>query len=223
MALLLEGLMLNRTFFFLGYGLRDINFRQVYGRVGRMLRQAHRPAFATSFESAGEAGEYVAHQWAEKGLHLIDVPGAGDGERERGLLLFLDRLSDRVASASPRLLLAPDTGVAGPLARLRDLLLEVGDEVTALCGGPGHGVVSAPEVGPLADVLRLLADHGWRPAHGSGATLCGIRWRLAGLAGEVAARRRLLVEALEVAEGADEARRVREALAELEGPDPRGT
>jgi hypothetical protein len=56
LALLLEGLLLNRTFFFVGYGLRDPNFRQIYGRVGRMLRAARRPAFATSFESAGEAG-----------------------------------------------------------------------------------------------------------------------------------------------------------------------
>ena len=56
MALLLEGLLLNRTFFFVGYGLRDPNFRQVYSRIARMLREARRPAFATSFESAGEAG-----------------------------------------------------------------------------------------------------------------------------------------------------------------------
>ena len=40
MALLLEGLLLNQTFFFVGYGLRDPNFRQVYSRIARMLRDA---------------------------------------------------------------------------------------------------------------------------------------------------------------------------------------
>ena len=141
MVLLLEGLMLNRTFLFLGYGLRDINFRQVYGRVGRMLRQAHRPAYATSFESAGEAGEYVARQWAEKGLHLIDIPGATDEARERNLLIFLDRLADRVASASPRLLLARDAEAFGTLARLRALLLAAGEEVAGI-GLPGPDAVT---------------------------------------------------------------------------------
>src|SRR5262249_21976975 len=42
MALLLEGLLLNRTFFFVGYGLRDLNFREIFGRIARMLREAKR-------------------------------------------------------------------------------------------------------------------------------------------------------------------------------------
>ena len=56
MALLLEGLLLNQTFFFVGYGLRDPNFRQVYSRIVRMLRDARKPAFATSFEIGGRRG-----------------------------------------------------------------------------------------------------------------------------------------------------------------------
>ena len=119
MALLLEGLLLNRTFLFLGYGLRDPNFRQVFGRVGRMLLKAQRPAFATAFEPASGSGPLVADQWRRKGLELVGVPGATDEGRQRNLLIWLDRLADRVASASPRLLLAPDAEVVGPLARLR--------------------------------------------------------------------------------------------------------
>jgi hypothetical protein len=218
MALLLEGLMLNRTFLFLGYGLRDPNFRQVFGRVGRMLREAHRPAFATSFESAGDAGGYVADQWRRKGLSLIEVPGETEEDRGRGLLLFLDRLADRVASATPRLLLAPDAEVSGPLARLRGLLLEVGDEIVALSRDAGPGSLAGAGAGPLVDSLRLLADHGWRPMKGSGATLCGLWEYLAGLAGDASGRRRLLIAALQGAEGDDEAGRVREALQGLEGP-----
>ena len=42
MAILLEGLLLNQTFFFVGYSLRDPNFRQVFSRIARMLREARR-------------------------------------------------------------------------------------------------------------------------------------------------------------------------------------
>src|SRR5262249_16341225 len=82
MALLLEGLLLNQTFFFLGYGLRDPNFRQVYSRIARMLRDSRKPAFATSFESTGEAGPYIAGQWREKNLHLVSIPGSTPAGRE---------------------------------------------------------------------------------------------------------------------------------------------
>src|SRR5207249_4619776 len=48
MAALLEGLLLNQTFFFVGYALQDPNFRQVYHRIARMLKGAQRRAYATS-------------------------------------------------------------------------------------------------------------------------------------------------------------------------------
>src|SRR5262249_60716773 len=75
MALLLEGLLLNQTFFFVGYGLRDPNFRQVYHRIARMLREARRPAFATTFEAGGDSGAYLTRQWRHKQMHLIPIPG----------------------------------------------------------------------------------------------------------------------------------------------------
>ena len=163
MALLLEGLLLNKTFFFVGYGLRDPNFRQVYSRIGRMLRDAQKPAFATSFESAGDAGPYVAGQWREKQLHLVDIPGSAPDERERSLLSFLDELADRVASRSPRLLLAGDVEVPPHLSRIREMLQEVGEELMAVCRGLESSSGSGRDVHQLAEVLRFLADHGWRP------------------------------------------------------------
>src|SRR5262249_21733098 len=129
LALLLEGLLLNRTFFFVGYSLRDPNFRQVHGRVHRSLRAARRPGVTARFEAAGAAGSYMARHWREKGLHLLGIPGSDPEEREHHLLRFLDRLADRVASVSPRLLLSPDAEVSPPLARSRGLLQEVGAEL----------------------------------------------------------------------------------------------
>src|SRR5205807_4025120 len=71
MALLLESLLLNQTFFFVGYALRDPNFRQIHSRIARMLREARRPAFATSFETQGDVAAYLERQWRRQQLELI--------------------------------------------------------------------------------------------------------------------------------------------------------
>jgi hypothetical protein len=212
LALLLEGLLLNRTFFFIGYGLRDPNFRQVYSRIARMLREARKPAFATSFESAGDAGPYIARQWQEKQLHLIGIPGSTADERERYLVRFLDRLADRVVSRSPRLVLARDVEVPPRLVRIRELMQRVGEELMALCraGEPGAG--SPRDVHHLAEILRFLAGHGWRPPRESGMLLSQLWLRLAACSADPAERRRLLVAALETAEGFDEVRIIRDRL-----------
>jgi hypothetical protein len=212
MALLLEGLLLNQTFFFVGYGLRDPNFRQVYSRIVRMLRDAHKPAFATSFESAGDAGAYVARQWRTKQLHLIGIPGATRDDQERYLLRFLDCLADRVISRSPRLFLARDVEVAPPLAGIRQLLQEAGEELTTLRRRPDSLAGSARDVHQLAEILRFLADHGWRPPQHSGTTLSALWMWLASSATDPAQRRRLLIAALETAEGFHEVKIIRQQL-----------
>jgi hypothetical protein len=212
LALLLEGLLLNQTFFFVGYGLRDLNFRQIFSRIARMLRQARRPAFATTFEAGGPAGPLLVRQWAHKRLHLIPVPGERVAEQEGQLLRFLDRLADRVTLGRPQLLLAPDVAVAPALAGLRRALIDaVGGAVEALARqAPGPA-----EVRTLAEVLGFLAEHGWRPGAGD---LCRLWEALAGRAGDAPERRRLLIAALESAAAFADARRVRAQLAELEAP-----
>lgn len=217
LALLLEGLLLNRTFFFVGYGLRDPNFRQVYGRVGRMLQAARRPAFATSFESGGEAGSYLGHQWSKKNLGLIGIAGAGLDEQKHHLLRFLDRLADRVASGDPGLLLAPDAEVPDSQTEIRRLLQRVGGELIGLFYEQ-PGSLAGKDVPALAAVLGLLAAQGWRPLRGSRIGLCGLWERLALHAPDDASRQRLLIAALEVAEGHDEARRIRDRLDAVEVP-----
>src|SRR5262249_53116494 len=71
MALLLEGLLLNETFFFVGYSLRDPNFRQIYARISGMLHDALRPAFATILYPDRGTGKYLKRQWGQKGLNLV--------------------------------------------------------------------------------------------------------------------------------------------------------
>ncbi len=217
LALLLEGLLLNQTFFFIGYGLRDPNFRQVYSRVARMLREARRPAFATSFETPGGAGEYLTRQWREKQLHLIGIPGATPGECEFQLLRFLDHLADVVTTRTPRLLLAQDAGAAGALTGLRDLLVrDVGGELEALCS---RDALTGQEVRHLTSVLRFLTEHGWRPPSRRGWGLSLLWERLAALTPEPSERRGLLISALGAAEGFNEVRRIQKQLDEWDRPN----
>jgi hypothetical protein len=111
MSLLLRGLMLNHTFLFLGYSLRDPNFRTMFGEVGRMLREGRRPAFATTFDADSSAGELIREQWRQKNLELISIT---DGERSVALYRFLDRLGERLALRNPQPILTTDADPAEP-------------------------------------------------------------------------------------------------------------
>jgi hypothetical protein len=211
MALLLEGLLLNQTFFFVGYGLRDPNFRQIYARIARMLREARRPAFATTFDTSGDAWGYLTEQWRHKQLELIGIPGGTRPEQENHFLRFLDSVAERVTMQTPRLFLAPDVAVSSPLVSLRKQLAEgVGRELEAAV----QGELSGPDARYVAELLEFLTAQGWRPK--SGWDLCRLCEQLAARLEDVRERRRLLILALGVAEGFAAAQRVRQQLATLE-------
>jgi hypothetical protein len=216
-ALLLEGLLLNQTFFFVGYSLRDPNFRQIFVRIARMLREARRPAFATTFEAAGDSGGYLTEQWRNKQLHLIGIPGSTQEEQEQQLVRFLDALAERVTLQTPRLFLAPEQVVSPPLERLRNLLLdEVGAEVEAVVQRKLTGPNADVEVRYLAEVLAFLTHNGWRPSQWLGEHLCKLWENLAEQTADPAERRRLLIAALDCTETFTDLQRVRTKLQELE-------
>jgi hypothetical protein len=216
LAVLLEGLLLNRTFFFVGYSLRDPNFRQIYARIARMLREARRPAFATTFER-GEALPFIVEQWRRKQLTLLPIPGETGEEQGVRFLAFLDRLAERVTLAHPRLFLATDVELPPRLVHLRKLFLnDIAPLLVRLIeskdlDGSGRDVVQ-----PLVNVLDFLTDHGWRPA-GGGDSVVGQLWeRLAGLEVPRAMKRQLLITALSHAEAERDASRIRTALDHLD-------
>ena len=217
MASLLEGLLLNQTFFFVGYGLRDPNFRQVFSRIARILSEARRPAFATTFEAAGAARKYLDRQWENKRLQLIDIPGTSREEQEHQFLCFLDGLAERVAMRSPKLFMARDVEVPEAVASLRVLLEHVGTELVHTCKGLGADDAGSPDVRPFSQILGFLADHGWRPR--SGWEMVRLWERLAERSPDPVEKRRLLIAALGVAERFDDVERVRHRLSEMERGD----
>jgi O-acetyl-ADP-ribose deacetylase (regulator of RNase III) len=160
-ALLLEGLLLNQTFFFVGYGLRDPDFRQIYNRIAFLLRGAKRPAFATTFDVTTD---HPKKQWRNKHLELLDVPGASSSEKGRRLERLLDRLAERVAE-DPQLFLADDVDRprSTELGVMRDHLLGLVRQVVNAC----HRADALPanEVRTTAGILRFLCEHGFRGNH----------------------------------------------------------
>lgn len=213
MALLLEGLLLNQSFFYVGYGLRDPDFRQIHTRVAFMLRDAKRPAFATTFEATTD---HPRKQWRTKHLELVDIPGDDTRGKSRNLARFLDRLGEQVAR-DPHLFLAED--VDHPLSPeggvVRDQLLALVGPLLSACARAEQ--TNASEVRALAEVLRFLCARGFR-GHSPGQ-LASVFERLAWHRElSISERRDLLVSALRHTENQRDAERMLLALRTL---DPR--
>jgi O-acetyl-ADP-ribose deacetylase (regulator of RNase III) len=155
LTLLLEGLLLTQTFFFVGYSLRDPDFRQIHSRIALMLEEAKRPAFASTFDAHGP---HAQAQWQKKQLELVGLPSEGD--RARTLALWLDALADRVLDQPPILLAADsDDEVPEALLEVRSRLLEAAFEVERLC----RPNLLPDEARHLARVLDALVALGWQP------------------------------------------------------------
>lgn len=212
LALLLEGLLLNRSFLFLGYSLRDPDFRQIHRRVWAMLCEARRPAFATVL---GQANEHRRRQWRRQGLELVPVPGRSQAEQSRALDRMLDALLEAVSGMERRLLgrerpVSRETALAKQWDRLGDLARQV------VKGCQRIGRADRGEVLATASVIRLLAGLGWRGDRPGEAAAA-----LQRIAGHRSLRRverlSLLGAALEVAEDERRAASLRARIAKLEG------
>jgi len=202
MALLLEGLLLNQTFFFVGYSLRDPDFRQIHHRISTMLEKAQRPAFATTFETTSS---YQVAQWKKRALNLLPMEGANTEGKARKLRRFLDRLAELVAGRQ-QLFLAPDAhadeaSFPTPLGALRQQLQKAGEcAEAALVALFRQGVPRAEDLEQLEWTLQFLTEHGWRPqgldAEGRRHTVARLWRQLAELSPAGPARVRRLTQAL---------------------------
>jgi hypothetical protein len=226
LSLLLEGFLLHHTFLFAGYRLRDPNFRHIYGRVARMLAGADRHAFALDVATPNP---YAVRSWREQRLHLLQLAGDNTAARIRQSWLFLDWLADRVvagegagvlagddasvASLPPGLFLLENVTVSGPLARLRDVLLDdVGWQVELLAE---RGPCAPDEARTLAHVLECLTRLGWRPTR-RGQEICNLWEWLALSVGQPTEARRLLRRALRHTQNLQQVDRLRNLLKRIE-------
>jgi O-acetyl-ADP-ribose deacetylase (regulator of RNase III) len=242
MASFLEGLLLNQTFLFYGYGLRDPNTRQIYSRIAHLLRGAGRAAFAVSVDAPSDTSEYYLRQWEEQGLHLLAMPGETLRQRVQSAWRFLDWLTRKTADR-PEVLLAPHVpqGDMGPQARpLWELfgpaLEELGKKLPAAVHDHARTNPRA-----LARLLDLLVGLGWRPGQWEDALeglwqrleipslrthddAVSVLWlALAAAFGDDRGRRRhCLYQALRHSGQIATARRIRDAVRELDAPESTG-
>src|SRR5262249_17418988 len=152
----------------------------IYNRIARMLPQAQRRAYATTFEATSATAPLMKHQWMNKQLQLIELPGATFPEQQHAFLRFLDALADQVTIQDRRLFLAPDVDPTERLRKLRELLSEhVGAELEEVCLRQLPEGVSDREVKTLAELLLFLSSQGWRPEAGFGLNLCRLWEHLA--------------------------------------------
>ena len=159
MASLLEGLLLNQTFLFVGYSLNDPNFDRSIARSPECSRRPQRHAFATTLDDA--ASGLTSEIWESKNLHVLPMPGETVREKSQALTRFLDDLTTQTALNEPKAFLAPgQTGTSAPMADLRKTLKALGNQVEEASSGP----LTSETAMELASTLRFLTRHGWRPS-----------------------------------------------------------
>ncbi len=213
-AALLEGLLLNQTFLFVGYDLRDPNTRQTYSRVAHLLRQANRRAYTVVVRDEDATSRFYEEQWRRQGLITLRMPA--EPGRVHNSLRFFDWLA-RHASVAPGLFLLTELREEGlapdlqGLDQLRGRLQEVLPPLlTAIEGLPETGQPARARL--LARVLEVLTSLGWRP--NPGYVEYRLWERLAQGCGDALERQRLLRRALAVAEDENTLAALRRRLAE---------
>ena len=229
MASLLEGLLLNQTFLFVGYSLRDPNFRLVLSRIHQMLQDAKRDAYAVTFDPVNA---HYREQCRRKGLILIEISGRTREEQAQHFICFLDDLSTKASGeASPFLARdasanardgeqeGRDQDVEGPVAPtavskrlqpIRDALWDIGAHIES-----AHVRASPDEAREMAKVLAFLTENGWRP---KGRVRLSKIWehladRLGKEGTDADEQRAMLVAALARTESSKDAERLRQRLA----------
>ena len=200
-AALFQGLLLNQTFLFVGYGLRDPNTRQMYSHVAHLLHKekSNRQACTLSIQDEDETSRFYEKQWANQGLITLRMPGP---DRLHNSLRFFDWLA-REAGAAPGLFLQwhlqedqLPRGLQG-LDALRASLFEVVRALKDALAGLS-GPVPPERTRLLAQVLHLTTALGWRPE------VAQNEWRLwealANSCADDLEKKRLLRRALRAAE-----------------------
>ena len=228
MAALLEGLLLNQTFLFVGYGLRDPNFRQISSKISLILQKSQRPAYVTSMESSNAI---LRNRYERDRIHLLEFAQEDAGptssnqtqEKVRRLLCFLDRLAEEVMETD-RVFLAPDadhpaTLPEHPLHTLHTSMKALGKEtVTGIKQlSKGKAVHQSREhLRVLSSTLAFLAEKGWHPSGTSVTQLwCDLADAWARSGGSTREHRQMLASALHYANNIGVAQRLRQELANL--------
>lgn len=211
-GLLLEGLLLNHHFFFVGYSRTDSDFQHIYGRVADMLDAARRRAFATSLER--EDTRTLREQRREH-LELFTWDEEHGHDRLSAMLRWLDGLAELAAGTPVTFLLENDPEEHPHLTSVYGSLQNLGEQLEGLEKSP----LLTGEVEVCERILDALMDLGWEPRT---VSLSRLWENLADRTDALEARRRLLTKAWSAAHRGRVDRVLEERLRHLDaGEDAR--
>jgi len=201
-AAILKSLLLNHTFCFVGYGLGDPNFWQIYNEISHILPQKRRRAYATAFAREKRIDELTTRQLRNNNLEVLRLTSSGRLTPADQFLRLLDYLCDRVVSGRQHRLFLRQLGESQePLA-------------DALC--QAFSATSDSQI--KAVLLEFLTRYGWRPWHPRWLSHWWLQLANTVPEHETQLRRRLLLASLRTAEEMSDVQRAREALESLEEP-----
>jgi hypothetical protein len=199
-AAILKSLLLNHTFFFVGSGLGDPNFWQIYNEISHILPQKRRRAYATTFARDRRIDELTARQLRNNNLEVMRLAPSERLSSPDQFLRLLDYLCDRV--------------IAG---RQHDLFLRQQEAEQELFADPlCQAFNGAADAHTKAILLEFLTRYGWRPWHPRWLSRWWFQLAHTLPADETQLRRRLLLASLRTAEEITDVQRAREALASLD-------
>jgi O-acetyl-ADP-ribose deacetylase (regulator of RNase III) len=195
---LLQGLLLNHTFFFVGYDLRDPNTRQIYSGVAHLVKQASTRAYSLAVRDEDATSRFYEEQWGRQGLLTLRMPGE---DRVHASLLFFDWLSRETCDVQSYL--HPDLRKHAEASEASEGKDDLQAHLFAVCDrirerlAKADGKLSPERAKILTAAAELVAALGWKWS--------AAEWeRLADAAGEEAERSRLLRRSLAVAEHVNE-------------------
>ncbi len=158
LALLLESLLLNQMFLFLGYGLRDPDFRSINHRISKILQDAKRSAYAVTFDTMKG---YHVKQWANKNIQMYQITGVDVKEQSRNFNKFLDNLLEKVFENEVRYLSKRESRLSEPVCKdLWENISKSADKLLEAISSIEH--VKRPEVLAIASTMSHFASLGWR-------------------------------------------------------------
>jgi hypothetical protein len=218
-AALLQGLLLNHTFLFVGYDLRDPNTRQLYSGVAHLLRTSGTRAYSVVVRGGDVTDKFYEDQWSKQGLLTLRMP---EPDRIHNSLLFFDWLARQTCDwqtfLHPDLASHPLPAEMVGLDTVRDLLRRVGGELNDFLG-TDRVMGSASQTRLMAEVLELVTNLGWNSQ---------VAWaweRLADLAPDRLDKLNFLRRSLASAKEAEEIARIRKLIQTLganRGPSSKG-
>ncbi len=210
-AALLEGLLLNHTFLFVGYDLRDPNTRKVYSGVAHWLRKAGTRAYSVVVREEDMTSKFYEDQWRSQGLITLRIPGPNPIHNS---LRFFDWLARETCEVQS--FLHPDLRRKDPepeqrdLEELRGLLYKVSDELVQALKAGAARMVPEDSLRILAEVLELVTKLGWQPTIPGSHS--GVWVALAQASHDPRTKEQLLRRALSVAQGVSELNEIREQI-----------